>query len=147
MRGITIILKLVNVNVLMNVDVLQISYGGHILLVLVLVEFLGSASAINTLTRKLVDVSHSLHVIAANSVVVEEEVDTLEDSQEVKVDILEDSLEEVEDTLVDSQEAVVDTLEDTHILLQEAKILVGLSLHQITAMKQLYLVEEVEETD
>lgn len=147
MRGITIILKLVNVNVQMNVDVLQISYGGHILLVLVLVEFLGSASAINTLTRKLVDVSHSLHVIAANSVVVEEEVDTLEDSQEVKVDILEDSLEEVEDTLVDSQEAVVDTLEDTHILLQEAKILVGLSLHQITAMKQLYLVEEVEETD
>ena len=136
MRGITIILKLVNVNVLMNVDVLQISYGGHILLALVLVEFLGSASAINTLIRKLVDVSHSLHVIAANSVVVEEEVDTLEDS-----------LEEVEDTLMDSQEAVMDTLEDTHILRQEAKILVGLSLHQITAMKQLYLVEEVEETD
>lgn len=141
MRGITIILKLVNVNVLMNADVLQISYGGHILLVLVLVEFLGSASTINTLTRKLVDVSHSLHVIVANSVVVEEEVDTLEDSQEVKVDILE------EDTLVDSQEAVVDTLEDTHILLQEAKILVGLSPHQITAMKQLYLVEEVEKAD
>ncbi len=157
MIDIIIILKNVPVNVLMNVNALQISSGDLILIALVFVASLQFAPEINTLIRKIVDVSHSQHVVAAHSAEVKVVGDTLEVVEVVEVEVIQevvgDTQVEVAEVVEDIQEVEGDTLEvaeDTQVevIILEVKLLAVQSLLKITTMViTQYLVEEVEESD
>lgn len=151
MRDIIITLKLVTVNVLMNVNVHQLNYGDLILIVPALVEYLQFAVVINTLIKKLVDANHFQHAVAAHSVEVEVEA-TQEDNQEVEGDTLEGNQEVVEAILEDNQEVVMDTQDileysQVEVIIILVKILVVCLLKITTVVNTQYLVVEVVETD